>query len=221
MKINKIKSTIICIFAFAAILSGCSSADNAESSSQADDTQVTYNGVTNPPSDEPPKAHRVTATTTTAVVTTVPSQTEVVTSTSVISTTTGNAETTTTSVTEAAENDNISDSGIEFTVGNQNSWEQNGSTVYQYELNITNNSTQDLSDWTIQVPLSDSNAELLQGWSGEFSISGSVLTIKGVDFNSTLSPSAQTSVGFQIASSSPVNIGDSVLSANGYSISVT
>lgn len=216
------KSAFICILALAAIFTGCSATEDTGDSNKASENEVTYHGVTNPPSDEY-IAHRVTATKITTAVTTVPADKNNSTTTSVITTTTATeTETTTTSASTTTANESNTASGdIGFSVLNENSWEQNGSTVYQYELSISNNSTLDLSSWSIQVPLGDSSAELLQGWSGEFSVSGNILTITGVDFNSTLSPASQTSIGFQISSQSPINIADSVLSASGVSIPIS
>lgn len=169
----------------------------------------------------------MTAATTTTTVTTAPLETEAVNTTTAETSATTTAATTTATTTttiqnddESSASDNADNTGIGFSVSNENSWEQNGSTVYQYELSITNNSSQDLSGWSIEVPLSDSSSELLQGWSAEYTVTGGTLIITGVDFNSTIAPTAQTSVGFQIISSTPISISDSVLIANGESIAI-
>lgn len=218
------KSKFLTIMALAlicmSVLISCKSVDESTEDNKinGNDESISYNGVTNPAADAP-QAHRVTmpaTTTPVTTITTVPATTTTVaeTTTEEVTTAETTIETTVETQTTTTAQQNISGSDIVFQISNENSWEQEGSTVYQYELSITNNSSTDLSNWSIEIPLSDPASNFMQGWSADYSVSESKLIITGVDYNATLVPGANTSVGFQIASASPIQISDAVLITN-------
>lgn len=79
------------------------------------------------------------------------------------------------------------------------SWESDGKKVYQYRLEITNNSDEAIEDWKVEAEFED-KIELSDNWNGTFKVSGKKLIIKPVDYNKKIEGNARTSdIGFTVS----------------------
>ena len=65
------------------------------------------------------------------------------------------------------------------------SWEQNGKTVYQYDVTVKNVSGADCSSWTVELPFSG-EFTLSDGWNGNYWAEGSTLHIASKEYNGTI-----------------------------------
>ncbi len=90
---------------------------------------------------------------------------------------------------------------ITFTANLINSWESDGSSFYQYELTLQNNSGKDCTSWNVDVPFSGA-ITLSDGWNGDYSVSGSTLHITSKDYNGSI-PSGGSigNIGFIVSGS--------------------
>ncbi len=90
---------------------------------------------------------------------------------------------------------------ITFTANLINSWESDGSSFYQYELTLQNNSSKDCTSWSVDVPFSGA-ITLSDGWNGDYSVSGSTLHITSKDYNGSI-PSGGSigNIGFIVSGS--------------------
>jgi cellulase/cellobiase CelA1 len=83
-----------------------------------------------------------------------------------------------------------------------NSWESDGGTFYQYTLTIKNTSKKTSSGWKITVKFNE-DITLQNSWNGQFSVSGSTLTITSEDYNGAIEPNGSVSdIGFIVSGSS-------------------
>ena len=72
--------------------------------------------------------------------------------------------------------------GLSCTAEVVNQWQENGKTVYQYQLTVQNGSKTACDQWKLTLNFSG-NIALQGSWNGNFSVSGSVLTVSSVDYN--------------------------------------
>jgi endoglucanase len=83
-----------------------------------------------------------------------------------------------------------------------NSWESDEGTFYQYTLTIKNTSKKTSSGWKITVKFNE-DITLQNSWNGQFSVSGSTLTITSEDYNGAIEPNGSVSdIGFIVSGSS-------------------
>lgn len=93
----------------------------------------------------------------------------------------------------------VSSSLSQINLINRSSWESNGRHFCQIDVEVTNESDTDLTDWEVRIPFScpitlDSN------WNGTYRIEENTLIVQAVDYNKTI-PAGQTlSFGFIAAS---------------------
>ena len=73
-----------------------------------------------------------------------------------------------------------------------NSWGE--SPVFnQLDIKLVNKSGMDVNGWTLAINVGD--AKIDSGWSGNYSISGGVLTVTGVDYNNTITSGSNADIG--------------------------
>ena len=73
-----------------------------------------------------------------------------------------------------------------------NSWGE--SPVFnQLDIRLVNKSGMDVNGWTLAINVGD--AKIDSGWSGNYSISGGVLTVTGVDYNNTITSGSNADIG--------------------------
>ncbi len=70
-------------------------------------------------------------------------------------------------------------------VSSGDSWQDKKKYVFQYNINVHNNSKEDLEDWEVRVSgFSGADTDgIVNGWNGEFEIKGDYLYITAVDYN--------------------------------------
>lgn len=80
-----------------------------------------------------------------------------------------------------------------------NTWEENGKHCGTCELTVTNTGETGVSGWTakIAVPLGFS---ITNSWNGNFSVSGTTLTVTNVDYNKDIAKGEKISFGFNYSS---------------------
>lgn len=96
------------------------------------------------------------------------------------------ANSTTVTTTEAKKDDK---GDCYVTVSSQNRWESGSNVSGQLDISITNNSDSQIKNWTIEIPVSD-DVNVDSFWNSNCVISGGVLKITPVDYNSTVEKSA-------------------------------
>ena len=77
------------------------------------------------------------------------------------------------------------------------SWEQDGKYVAQFDIELRNNSNEQVSDWKLVFD-GVSDAEVLSGWNGKFEIKGGKLTITPESYNGTVDANNVVSCGIQL-----------------------
>jgi endoglucanase len=92
--------------------------------------------------------------------------------------------------TPAAPTPGSSDKTVSYSVVNQ--W-NNG---YLADLTVTNNSSQDLTNWTLTWDF-PSGQQIIALWNGVFSQSGSHVTVRPASWNQTIRPRETITIGFQ------------------------
>jgi aryl-phospho-beta-D-glucosidase BglC (GH1 family) len=83
---------------------------------------------------------------------------------------------------------------LKLTFSNTNSWEENGKTVTQFDGVIENNGSNTVSGWTVKLKMGK-NAEIINSWSADFTLSGGVLTATPVNYNTEIAPSSEVTFG--------------------------
>ena len=79
------------------------------------------------------------------------------------------------------------------------SWENEGKTVVQYNVDLFNKSKSKISDWEIQVDGFPTDAKVGDSWNGTIKLKDGVLHITAVDYNKDIeSKGSVTGIGFQV-----------------------
>lgn len=79
-----------------------------------------------------------------------------------------------------------------------NSWENGGKKFYQYELSIENTGD-DVSSWKVELVF-DADISLVDGWNGNYKVSGKKLTITNETYNGNIKANAtETNIGFIVS----------------------
>ena len=85
----------------------------------------------------------------------------------------------------------------DFTVNVAKAWLQEPNMHIigaQYDITVTNNSLQDITDWYIQIGIHD-RTKIDSYWSGEFNFDNTLLTIKPLDYNNVIPAGESISFG--------------------------
>lgn len=96
-----------------------------------------------------------------------------------------------------------SSANTQVTIANSGGWSTGSGNCSQYTVTIKNTGNTAIKDWSITVSFSG-NIALDQSWSGNFSVSGSNVTIKPVDFNNEIAAGQSVEVGFIISYSGSI-----------------
>lgn len=91
-------------------------------------------------------------------------------------------------------------------ISNTNSWESEGKKSGQLDVNIVNNSNENIKNWEIRISLS-SEISIDSSWNGEFTMEDNNIIIKPVDYNSEVM--AQTTlkdIGFIVTAATDEDI---------------
>lgn len=91
----------------------------------------------------------------------------------------------------------------QVTVTNSGGWSSGSGNCSQYTVTIKNTGSTAVNNWKVTVSFG-SNVTLDQSWSGNFSASGSSVTITPVDFNREIAAGQSVEVGFIISCSGSV-----------------
>ncbi len=75
------------------------------------------------------------------------------------------------------------------TVSSNNNWESNGKISGQLDISITNNSTNQIKNWSIEIPVSE-GLKVDSFWNSNCVVEGDVLKITPVEYNSTVEKSS-------------------------------
>ena len=85
-------------------------------------------------------------------------------------------------------------------------WESESGKSCNYNLTITNENSRDVTGWKIELTFSAPIKEV-QGWSGNFSISGNSLLISNVDYNARIAAGESVKdIGFIVTGGSDIKI---------------
>ena len=76
-------------------------------------------------------------------------------------------------------------------------WQDGDDYVFQYNIDIHNDSKEDLKDWEVRIT-GFKDGEIGDSWNGTFKIKDDTLYITSVDYNATLASKSTTNVGFQV-----------------------
>ena len=96
-----------------------------------------------------------------------------------------------------------SSANTQATISSSGGWDSGSGKCYQYTVTINNTGSSAVSNWSVTVNFG-TNVTLDQSWNGNYSLSGSNLTITPVDFNSTINAGQSVEVGFIISSSGTI-----------------
>ena len=97
---------------------------------------------------------------------------------------------------ESSDKDN-SKAVYEVVQNSSASWEQDGKYVAQFDIELRNNSSEQVSDWKLVFD-GVSDAEVLSGWNGKFEIKGGKLTITPESYNGTVDANNVVGCGVQL-----------------------
>lgn len=89
--------------------------------------------------------------------------------------------------------------GLDGVLTLNNSWESDGEVNYQYNMSLTNNGSQSVSSWAIDIHFSD-NISLSSGWGGKYTVNGNTLHVIPESYNESIGAGASLGdLGFIIS----------------------
>lgn len=95
---------------------------------------------------------------------------------------------------------------FKYTATVTGSWESEGKTFYQYNLELENVSGEEIDGWEITISFGG-DIELSNGWNGNYSARGSKLKITSMDYNGKVPAGSKVSdIGFIISGASDLSI---------------
>ncbi len=97
-----------------------------------------------------------------------------------------------------------SSANTQVSITNSGNWSSGSGNCYQYTVTIKNTGSSAIRNWNITVNFG-SNVTLDQSWNGNYSLSGTNLTITPVDFNSEIAAGQSVEVGFIISCSGSIS----------------
>ena len=83
-------------------------------------------------------------------------------------------------------------------VASGDGWEDDGRTVRQFNITVTNSSGSDQKDWEIRLP-GFTDCKIVNGWSAEYEITGDTLSATAVDYSETIPKGQGIDMGVQIS----------------------
>lgn len=86
---------------------------------------------------------------------------------------------------------------IKYTMKPSSSWEQDGKTVVQYDITVTNTSDSDITSWNLSYDFGK-KITVVSGWNGIYKVSGTTLAVTNESYNGTIAAGQSTSAGVQI-----------------------
>lgn len=96
---------------------------------------------------------------------------------------------------------------LSYTAKVVNSWQEDGQTVFQYELSVTNEGD-DALGWEVTVPFSSSIA-LKDGWNARYFMDDTNLVVANESYNAELAHgSTVTGIGFQVKGAADLRVVD-------------
>lgn len=91
-------------------------------------------------------------------------------------------------------------------ISNTNSWESQGKKSGQLDVNIVNNSNENIKNWEIRISLS-SEISIDSSWNGEFTMEDNNIIIKPVDYNSeVMAKTTLKDIGFIVTAATDEDI---------------
>jgi cellulase/cellobiase CelA1 len=100
----------------------------------------------------------------------------------------------------------LKNKNVDISADVSNSWESDEGTFYQYTVTIKNTSKKTSSGWKITIKFNE-DITLDNSWNGQFSVSGSTLTITSADYNGAIEPDGSvTDIGFIVKGSSSLAV---------------
>ena len=91
----------------------------------------------------------------------------------------------------------IPDTACYVTISDGGNWKDGDMFVYQYNVTIHNDSSEDLKDWKVEID-GFKGGEIGDHWNAELEIKGDKLTATAVDYNQTLAKKSATDFGMQV-----------------------
>lgn len=96
--------------------------------------------------------------------------------------------------------------GLDGVLTLNNSWESDGEVNYQYNMSLTNNGSQSVSSWAIDIHFSD-NISLSSGWGGKYTVNGNTLHVIPESYNESIGAGASLGdLGFIISGPSGLKV---------------
>lgn len=121
-------------------------------------------------------------------------------------------------ITEEKDDKEFSNKNLKLTYEDK-TWYNNGQTYYQYDFKLTNIGQEKVENWKIVIDI-PSDIKYVGGWSANYKIEGTKLTITGMSYNNTLNAGNEITFGLQISMSennfkiSKVNLNGDVIENN-------
>lgn len=96
--------------------------------------------------------------------------------------------------------------GLDGVLTLNNSWESDGEVNYQYNMSLTNNGSQSVSSWAIDIHF-NGNISLSSGWGGKYTVNGNTLHVVPESYNESIGAGASLSdLGFIISGPSGLKV---------------
>jgi aryl-phospho-beta-D-glucosidase BglC (GH1 family) len=133
-------------------------------------------------------------------------------------------------VEESSEDDSFNDSSeidteesktdekVTLKIKKSNSWKDQTSINAQYDVVITNNSTEQLNDWTVEIELPN-GASIKQIWNATNAQNDNKTTFSPVTHNKVIAPNSSVDFGFIVSSSEELNLVNAKVIAGNYTAS--
>ena len=106
----------------------------------------------------------------------------------------------------------VSYDDIKFEFTNGNSWNDNGTTIYQLDGKITNNQSSTLSDWSVSVEVGD-GAEVKNSWGLTHEIKDGKLIIKPDNNTGNIISNGTINFGIQLSAAQNIDASTAVFKA--------
>lgn len=89
--------------------------------------------------------------------------------------------------------------GLDGVLTLNNSWESDGEVNYQYNMTLTNNGSQSVSSWAVDIHF-NGNISFSSGWGGQYTVNGNTLHVVPESYNESIGAGASLGdLGFIIA----------------------
>lgn len=96
--------------------------------------------------------------------------------------------------------------GLDGVLTLNNSWESDGEVNYQYNMSLTNNGSQSVGSWAIDIHFSG-NISFSSGWGGKYTVNGNTLHVVPESYNESIGAGASLGdLGFIISGPSGLKV---------------